>query len=134
MKDLEKILCIDDEDDILDIVKLCLEATTNIEVFCTNSGEKALTRLPDIRPDMILLDVMMPIMSGMETLKQIRKEESCKHVPIIFMTARIQPSEIDEYIKMGAMGVIPKPFDPMTLASQVFEHWVKYHEQHTITE
>jgi CheY-like chemotaxis protein len=70
-----------------------------------------------------LLDVMMPGMDGPTTLIELRKQPSLISTPVIFMTAKVQPSEIADYVKRGAIGVIAKPFDPMTLATQIKELW-----------
>ena len=74
---------------------------------------------PAFAPDLILLDVMMPGMDGPTTLKALRQIESLSQTPVAFMTAKIQPNEIAEYKLLGAIDVIPKPFDPMTLSKQV---------------
>src|SRR5215475_8068783 len=75
--------------------------------------------LDQVHPDLILLDVMMPRMDGPATLAAIRTIEAARDIPVIFMTARVQGSEVEQYLKLGAIGVVPKPFDPVTLASEI---------------
>ena len=114
------ILHVDDEPDIREVASLSLELDPDIELTSAGSGEAALTLLNDgLRPDVILLDVMMPRLDGPATLAQLRKIEGLRATPVIFMTARAQTSEQDRYVALGALAVITKPFDPMTLASEI---------------
>jgi CheY-like chemotaxis protein len=71
------------------------------------------------QPDVILMDVMMPVMDGAETLTHLRNDARTAKIPIVFMTARAQAREVEHFLSLGAAGVIPKPFDPMTLAAAV---------------
>lgn len=120
---LQSILCVDDEDDILEIETMCLETIGSYKVTIAKGGENALQLAPELQPDVILLDVMMPGMDGMETITKLKNNDITKHIPVIFMSARVQPAEIEEYIQLGAIGVIPKPFDPMELSAQVEALW-----------
>lgn len=113
------ILCVDDEHDILSIAQTSLEAIGGYQVTCCNSGPEALDALRQIQPDLVLLDVMMPNMGGPATLKAILELPNCADLPVVFMTARVQPSEVEAYMAMGAKQVISKPFDPMMLSGQV---------------
>jgi CheY-like chemotaxis protein len=72
-------------------------------------------------PDIILLDVMMPYVSGPELLQHLRATKELRHIPVVFMTARVQPKEVKEYLRMGATAVVHKPFDPMQLSAQIEE-------------
>ena len=93
-------------------------------VRAANSGERALRAAhSDPRPDIILLDVMMPGMDGPQTLLQLRELVDIQQVPVAFMTAKVQPAEIEHYLSLGARDVITKPFDPMQLANQVQKIW-----------
>jgi DNA-binding response OmpR family regulator len=85
-----------------------------------------LEKAKSFKPDLILLDMMMPGMNGITTLEELHKIDSAKDVPIIFMTAKVQPNEVSTYIKLGAIDVISKPFDPMQLSNQIKEIWVKH--------
>lgn len=121
---LEHILYVDDEASIQEVARMCLEMVGGFTVTCLNSGRQLIDQVAAIRPDVILLDVMMPEMDGPSTLKKMRQETGLK-TPVIFMTARVQPAEVQEYIDMGAVGVIPKPFDPMGISEQINEIWGK---------
>ncbi|HVZ29442.1 MAG TPA: response regulator [Asticcacaulis sp.] len=124
---LRSIVCVDDERDILEVAKMCLEVVGGFEVTCCESGQAALEVLAHQTPDLILLDVMMPQMNGPETLIELRKRPHLKGVPVAFMTARVQPIEVKAYLKLGATGVIPKPFDPMQLSGEVRKIWEAFH-------
>jgi two-component system, OmpR family, response regulator len=86
------------------------------------SGPEAIETAARWSPYLILLDVMMPGMDGPATLTQLRNNPQTSEIPVLFMTARAQASEVEQFISLGAQGVISKPFDPMTLASQVQDH------------
>ncbi|WP_075879028.1 response regulator [Vreelandella massiliensis] len=122
---LEHILCVEDDPDIQVVARLALAAIGGLQVTLCSSGAEALERAPALAPDMILLDVMMPGMDGPTTLAALRQDPALQHVPIAFMTARVQPEEVAHYTALGACGVIAKPFDPMTLADEVKALWHK---------
>lgn len=124
---LRSIVCVDDERDILEVAKMCLEVVGGFEVTCCESGLAALEVLAGQTPDLILLDVMMPGLNGPETLVELRKLPHLKGVPVAFMTARVQPNEVRSYLKLGATGVIPKPFDPMQLSGEIRKIWEAFH-------
>lgn len=113
------ILCVDDEPDILDVAALSLEMVGEYQVTRASSGGEACRLASEVSPDLILLDVMMPVMAGPATLKALRRDERTAQIPIVFMTARVQPEEVEEYFVLGACAVIHKPFDPMLLATQL---------------
>lgn len=123
----KSIMCVDDDADILEIVKMCLETIGDYQVNCLPDGLEALSKWKSINPDFIILDVMMPEMDGPSVLKSLRQNADLNDVPIALMTARVQASEVLEYLHMGAAGVILKPFDPMQLPTQVLEIWEKFH-------
>lgn len=114
-----RILYIEDDPDIRAIAELALEDVGGFTVRTCESGEAGLLEAPGFAPDLVLLDVMMPGLDGPETLQALRNDQGVRDVPVIFMTARLQESEVDHYLKLGALGVIPKPFDPMTLADTI---------------
>ena len=124
---LNKILYVEDEADIRTVAQLALETVGGFTLQVWGSGEEAVKAGPDFMPDLILLDVMMPGMDGPTTLQALREQEGLRDVPVIFMTAKVQPNEIQQYKELGAIEVIPKPFDPMTLADQVRRIWEKSH-------
>ncbi len=116
---MTRILYVDDEQDICEVASMALELDSAFEVETTQSGKEALTRVKSSRPDLILLDVMMPGMDGPTTLSKLRENPGTAGIPVVFVTARTQPEEVERLIAAGALGVIPKPFDPMTLAATV---------------
>ena len=124
--ELTSILYVEDEPDIRTVAKMALEMTGGFEVHLCSSGEEALESLAGFTPDLVLLDVMMPGMDGPTTLAELRKHPKGASVPVIFLTAKSQASEISAYRDAGAIGVIAKPFDPMTLASQVSKLWSQH--------
>jgi len=123
MSTLTRILYVEDEPDIRAVAKLALEMVGGFTVKICASGEEALRDAAAFAPDMILLDVMMPGIDGPTTLKGLREQAALANVPAAFMTAKIQPAEVAHYKSLGALDVIPKPFDPMTLANQVRSIW-----------
>ncbi len=120
---LKYIFCVDDDEDILAVAKLCLECIGGFEVTCMPKSTDALKTAKTVRPDLIIIDVMMPVMDGPTVLKKIREDKTLHEVPVAFMTARVQSEEVREYLELGAAGVIAKPFDAMTLCDQVREIW-----------
>lgn len=115
----EQILVVDDDPDIRTIAQLALESVGGMRVACVPSGEEAVAWLDLGRPDAILLDVMMPGCDGPCTLTRIRALDGMHHVPVIFMTARADAPDQIDYRSLDITGVIPKPFDPLTLAGVV---------------
>lgn len=124
-RNLRHILCVDDEEDILEVARLSLEMVGGFTVSCCHNGKEAIAKAPGIAPDLILLDVMMPEIDGPSTLRQLRSFKELENTPVVFMTAKVQTSEVESYLKAGAIGVLPKPFDPMQLAAQINEIWEK---------
>lgn len=114
-----KLLHVEDDADIREIAKMALDMSGDFVVTQCENGEEALERIKDYTPDVILLDMMMPGMSGRQTLEKMRELPALAHTPAIFMTARAQQSEMEELRGIGAADVISKPFDPMALADQV---------------
>ncbi len=116
---MTKILYVEDEHDIQVIAQMALETVGGFEVTICGSGMEALQTVADFAPDIILLDVMMPGMDGIQTYQALRQLPECAATPVVFMTAKVQAGEVQHYLDLGAAGVIPKPFDPMTLADDV---------------
>ncbi len=114
-----RILHVEDDPDILEISRIALETIGGHEVHQFNNGAEAISRAVEIAPDVFLLDVMMPGMSGEQTLAALRQLPECRPIPAIFMTAKAQESEVAKLRAVGAIDVIVKPFDPMTLAMQI---------------
>ena len=114
-----KVLYVDDDADICEVATFALELDPSIEVRSESSGSSGLATAASWRPDAILLDVMMPLMDGPTTLVHLQSDALTCDIPVVFITARAQSREIDEFIKQGAREVITKPFDPMTLAGEL---------------
>lgn len=123
MSILERILYVEDEPDIQAVARLALENVGGFTVKICASGEEAIEEAAEFGPDMILLDVMMPGMDGPTTLSELRKQPGLGTTPVAFMTAKVQPTEIEHFKSLGAQDVIAKPFDPMRLAEQVRAIW-----------
>ncbi len=123
MSELKKILHVEDEPDIREVTLLALESFGGFEVESCESGEQALLKCPAFMPDLILMDVMMPVMDGPTTLRELRKNDAISHIPIIFMTAKVMSAEIQRFKDIGAIDVIPKPFDPATLCDDIQTIW-----------
>jgi CheY-like chemotaxis protein len=122
---LDKILYVEDDPDIQAIAVMVLDAISGFTLAACSSGAEAVSRAEAFAPDLILLDVMMPGMDGPETLQALRQLPSLVRTPVVFMTAKVQPQEVQGYLDLGAVGVIAKPFDPMTLADQLREIWAR---------
>jgi len=127
-KQLQTIMLVEDEPDILEVARLALEATGPFTIHPCNSGQKAIDTAPVVKPDLIILDMMMPGMDGLTTLALLRQNVELKSIPVIFMTAKAQTNEMKHYIERGAIGAISKPFDPMHLAEEVRQIWNKEHD------
>jgi two-component system OmpR family response regulator len=117
------VLYVDDEPDIREVVQLSLGLAPQLDVHVCESGEQALQLLSGLQPQLVLLDVMMPGMDGTATLARMRADRAFAKIPVIFMTAKAMPQEINRFRELGAAAVIAKPFDPMQLADQVFAIW-----------
>jgi CheY-like chemotaxis protein len=116
-------LYVDDEPDIRQVVQLALGLLSNVTTHTADGGEQAIEMARESRPDLVLLDVMMPGMDGPSTLMRLREDPQLKEIPVIFMTAKAMPREVARFRAMGAAGVIAKPFDPMQLGKQVMALW-----------
>ncbi len=124
-KILKTLFVVDDDADILILIKHCLDKLPNIQVKYLHSGESAIREACISPPDMMLVDVMMPQMDGLSVLKTVQSLPMLAHIPIVFFTAKVQQDEIAEYYKQGACNVITKPFDPRKLGSEILEIWDK---------
>lgn len=125
-RDLKRILYVEDEPDIQAVARIALEHVGGFTLEVCTSGQEALEKCPGFKPDLLLLDVMMPGMDGVSTLQALRAIPGCEHTPAMFMTAKVQPQEIAQLRLQGAIDVIPKPFDPMTLSENIKSLWNKH--------
>jgi CheY-like chemotaxis protein len=118
---LKKILLVDDEHDIRIVACISLKRVGKFEVVTAENGEEGLRKIMSEMPDLVLLDMMMPGMDGLTVFDKMLADPLMKNIPVIFLTARVQATEKEKYISRGARGVIEKPFNPMTLSSQILE-------------
>ncbi|WP_137719421.1 response regulator [Methylobacillus flagellatus] len=123
---LKRIAYVEDEADIRTVAQMALQMVGGYEVSLYASGEEALQKLPLSMPQLLLMDVMMPGQDGPTTLGELRKLPACADLPVIFMTAKAQQSEIAYYKSLGALDVITKPFDPMALSATVERIWTAH--------
>lgn len=114
-----RVLYVDDEPDIREIAEIALNLDAGMIVETASCGEEALVKAIAFRPDVILLDVMMPVMDGPTTLEKLKARGDTQAIPVVFITARAQSRELERYRTLGAAAIISKPFDPMLLAAQV---------------
>ena len=113
------ILLIDDDDDIREATQLCLEVVGNWEIITASSGEKGIKKAIVQQPNLILLDVMMPVMDGIQTLKKLKTNLETKNIPVIFLTAKAHPAEQRQYTQLDIIEVITKPYDPFELSDRI---------------
>lgn len=114
-----RLLHVDDEPDIRAVVEISLTLDPGVTLKSCATGPDALQAAAEWKPDVILMDVMMPVMDGAQTLSHLRENTRTADIPVVFMTARAQTNEVEHFLSLGAAGVIAKPFDPMTLAASV---------------
>ncbi len=124
--DLNRILYVEDEPDIQAVAQIALETLGGFILKICSSGKEALAAAESFAPDLILTDVMMPGMDGPTTLAELRKLPQLANTPAIFMTAKVQPQEVAQLRSLGAIEVIAKPFDPMTLAEKIKDIWQQH--------
>jgi len=122
---LQRILYVEDDPDIQAIARVALESVGGFTVETCNSGHSAIAAAAGFRPELLLIDVMMPDMDGPTTLAALRDLPGLTDTPAIFITAKVQPDEIAQLQNHGAVDIITKPFDPMTLSDQIRRIWDK---------
>jgi CheY-like chemotaxis protein len=120
------VMYVDDDSIIRSIVKMTLQRQAGVTVSEFACGHTALEAGKSLRPDLILLDYIMPDMNGIEVLSMLRETEEMAQTPVIFVTSNTRPEEVRAYMGAGAIGVIPKPFDLVALPQQVFELWTGF--------
>ena len=118
---IQRVLLVDDDPRIRKIAQISLEGVGKWNVLIVASGFEAIETALRERPDVILLDVMMPEMDGPTTLAKLRENQEIANIPVIFFTAKVQKQELDSYLALGAAGIISKPFDPMKLPGEITE-------------
>jgi CheY-like chemotaxis protein len=120
---LSRVLYVDDDPTLTLLTRMSLERVGGFTVQTCTSGAEAVTQAPQFMPDLILLDVMMPDMDGPATLKALRQNAALADIPIVFLTAKVQPDEVERYRGLGAVATIAKPFDPVALPGIMRDIW-----------
>ena len=115
----KNILLIDDEETIQEVVQVGIEIEAGWQVAIASSGSERIDLAEKQQPDVILLDVMMPDMDGIDTLSLLKTNHNTSTIPVIFLTAKAQAEEKNQFQSLGVVDVITKPFNSMTLASQI---------------
>ena len=115
----KSILLIDDEETIQEVVQVGIEIEAGWQVAIASSGSEGINLAQSQQPDVILLDVMMPEMDGIDTLSRLKHNHKTSAIPVIFLTAKAQAEEKNQFQSLGVVDVITKPFNSMTLASQI---------------
>ncbi|WP_434288774.1 response regulator [Celeribacter sp. SCSIO 80788] len=114
---------VEDDPDIREITRMSLELVGGFDVVQFKCGQDAVDNLPSEVPDLILMDVMMPVMDGVETLKRLREVKEYSNVPVIFVTAKTSRADFGNLKAIGAQDIILKPFEPMELPGQLLQIW-----------
>jgi len=123
MSALPRVLVVEDDTDVLEIIRLALEEIGGLQVTTCTGGTAALDEIRKQAPDLVLLDVMMPEMDGPTFFARLRALDTTRDTPVVFVTAKVAPDELARLRRLGAAGVITKPFDPVELPGQVLEIW-----------
>lgn len=121
--ELQRITYVEDDADIAAMVRLCLCDVGGYELQVCGSAAAALAEAPAFQPDLILMDMRLPDMDGLEASARLKKAAGLENVPVVYMTARADDDATARYMENGALGVIAKPFDPMQLASDIAALW-----------
>ena len=116
---IRKVLLAEDEEDIRKVAQISLQFRGGWEVTLANNGEECLAKAASDPPDVILLDCMMPKLDGYETCRRLKQDPALRHIPVIFLTAKAQETEVKKGLSLGAVGYLIKPFNPMSLAAEI---------------
>ena len=117
--EIRKILLAEDEADIRKVAQISLQFRGGWEVLLATDGEDCLAKAAQDRPDLILLDCMMPKLDGYETCRRLKQDPALREIPVIFLTAKAQEAEVRKGLSLGAVGYLIKPFNPMSLAAEI---------------
>jgi len=125
---IKKVLMADDDADIRKICNLSLSAVGKWQVVLAATGAEAVIKAKEEAPGLILLDVMMPGVDGVTAFHQIKEIPALADVPVILITAKVQPEELEKYMSLGIAGVIMKPFDPMRLPQEIMRLLAQHYD------
>lgn len=123
MSTLKRIMSVEDDPDIRDLLAFSLGDVGGYEVLCCEGAASALAQVDAFQPQLVLLDVMMPGISGPQLLAMLRQRPVMQGVPVVFMTAKAMPNEVEDLLRHEATGVIVKPFNSVTLAQDLLPYW-----------
>ena len=123
MQAFKRVMCVEDDPDIRMILEFSLHRLGGYELCLCSSGQEALDKVAGFEPQLVLLDVMMPDMSGPQTLVHFRAMDAMRTVPVVFLTAKAMRDEVEALLEHGATGIIVKPFDPVTLPQDIRIYW-----------
>jgi CheY-like chemotaxis protein len=129
VRPLKRILLVEDDPDIQTVTSMALGSFGGYTVHVCGSAREAIDSAPTFVPDLILLDVMMPGMDGLDTLKALRQIPATASTPVIFLTARVQPADVARYNELDSLAVIRKPFEPTALVDTIHGIWARYRDQ-----
>lgn len=118
---IKKILLAEDEEDIRRLAYISLRRGHGWKIFLAEDGEECLALARAQQPDLILLDVVMPRLDGFEVCRRLKADPATANIPVIFLTASVQEHEMQRGLRMGAIGYLTKPFDPLHLRQQVLD-------------
>jgi CheY-like chemotaxis protein len=116
---MHTILVVDDEEDIRAVAALSLETIAGWTVYTATSGAEGIKRAIEMKPDAILLDVMMPEMDGPTTFQRLQQNPQTRDIPVLLLTAKVQGADQRRFANLGVAAVLSKPFDPLTLGTQI---------------
>lgn len=116
---IQRVLVVDDDENIRELAQMGLEGMTDWKVDISSSGAHALLQASAEKPDVIILDQTMPNMDGVQTFQKLKESPLLCDIPVIMMTGKVKPLEIDRFLEIGFAGVIPKPFDPINLCDDI---------------
>jgi CheY-like chemotaxis protein len=114
-----KVLVVEDDRSIQMVLELVLTRMAKCDVVLASEGNEGLAKIKEHKPDIILLDLMLPGIDGFEICKRAKEDPETKQIPIIFLTAQPQPAAIAKAMSLGAAAYLIKPFDPSTIVSQI---------------
>ena len=120
---LEKVLYVEDDEDIQRIVRMSLERVGKMSVEIVSNSTEAIARMKAFQPDLVMLDWMMPEMDGPTLFRKMHEDPEVAELPVIFITAKASPRELEELVRLGAKGTISKPFSPKDLPDQLRGLW-----------
>ncbi|MFA5976415.1 MAG: response regulator [Elusimicrobiota bacterium] len=116
-----KILVVEDDRSIQMVLELVLTKIAHCQVLVASDGNEGIARILEHKPDIIMLDLMLPGIDGFEICRRAKANEETRHIPVIFLTAQPQPAAVARAMALGAAGYIVKPFDPFKIVDQINE-------------